>query len=183
MKFKNIYFIIVITALFVITPAFATGPIERYATWGFSTWNCGNEYYTIQLPKDSSLEGFTGNLEASPMPQMRNMTFIRESLTSLYDNYQNNSAIFTYPTSGDDTSRTTNSADQNLYEIDIKQRASNTISLPINVHYNQPISIPDGQINARIYTVTEDGSSYLTNNNGECLATELHLTLFYNTPN
>ena len=155
---------------------------EKYTNWGFSTWNCGNEYFTLNLHEsNASLERITGFVSASEMPQATNLHYVRESLSTLYLYGQNNSQTVEQDVTGDDPARTTASSDQNLFSMDIKQKYHNSFVVPVDTTFNKPISIPDGKIYAAIDTQTYDGITSITGNPGECLATELHLTIFYHT--
>lgn len=180
MNNKHLLIITILPLLLLIPFTFTEGAPRQsekdYVKWGMQAWDCGQSIFSIRIgdPKDViTIKEITGFIAASAPPSS-NDALVRNALVSVFYEWE--------PTPGNvkitNTPKSANhSIDNNLFSINIKQKASTTPHLPIHIKFDKGVVIPNGDLNTSMKIQTY--SIYTDLSGTECLDVEMHLTVFY----
>jgi hypothetical protein len=156
------------------------------ATWGIESWECRPENFGVQLGAggDVEIRSIQGAALGSQLPGADiDGPNVRQSLVIVLAAASLNRPAPGTVTVKPEGERVNQSLDAHLLEVNLKQSGRNSVHLPIFYKFDPPVIIPDGKLSAVIITETyaANPARLLTGNPYECLNTELHLTIEFNS--
>lgn len=157
---------------------------RRHIGWGIETWRKGQNDFVIRFNESHpvAVVRIQGDMTAGPQPNHAPFDqLIRQSLASL--------VVVGAPT---DTSAVTivgepptyqnESIDNNLFSLNVKQTDAETMNVPIDYVYADPVVLPQNKLLMRIFNESyknRNGLDIVSTDQIDALNVEIHLVIDY----